>query len=227
MSVIAGEISHQDKVKTCCGNLIKSHSTPCTSIKSDLEQCFEVKIYADNAWEPKKICKKCYSVLLRWRKRPCTYSHHTVVVEWLPHSDKNCTICGHFASRSIGGRKKKMQKGRGRSPKKLTSNTTQVPESYKFISQDLSCSLFPTLGMPSLERIINHQELLICPICKEVLDAPVAGPCQHIFCLTCFNTWAVHCKSRLCEVTCPECKTVIAPEAVTPPPRYSNTYMYM
>ena len=43
-------------------------------------------------------------------------------------------------------------------------------------------------------------EHLICPICQEIFNYPIALTCSHVFCDGCIREWLKH------QRTCPECR---------------------
>ena len=78
--------------------------------------------------------------------------------------------------------------GRGR-PSKKPSSLSQTPETDTInIFKDI---VPPKLinDMPSIAHFANLSQELICPICKDVLQQPIQGPCQHFFCLSCVEQY--------------------------------------
>lgn len=53
---------------------------------------------------------------------------------------------------------------------------------------------------------------IICGICGGVLDTPMLTPCGHTFCETCICTWL----DTATFSSCPECRTSMDKESVTP-----------
>ena len=74
------------------------------------------------------------------------------------------------------------------------------------------------------DRFVSElTDALICPICKDVVDAPVASPhpegCEHACCKTCWQAWL--------EVVgeCPCCRRRTAPEELHPLSRYLRSLL--
>jgi hypothetical protein len=70
--------------------------------------------------------------------------------------------------------------------------------------------------MPSIERFLNISEELICPICREVLDRPLRGVCDHFYCYSCIENWLSYARDG---AGCPVCKREVKSEELRKPPR--------
>lgn len=211
---------HRDKLKRCClvcGEFLKGHGYTSKRLKDDINNCFSIDIQDASEWQPYKLCKCCVSKTLKWKKNK-EYRHSTQVMSWLPHSEESCSVCEFYYKRCKGGAKRKSTKGRGRPCKKLSQPREIINATFQ-IPKNLATSLFPRTAMPPLDRILSPNELTVCPICKEVMEAPVLGPCEHAYCSTCLQTWAEHCQQNGQEVTCPECKSELHVMTIHPPPR--------
>ena len=54
---------------------------------------------------------------------------------------------------------------------------------------------------------------LKCPICEKVLEAPVQGDCEHLFCLDCIQLWLKN------SLACPLDRRQLLPSQLQPPPK--------
>ena len=216
---------HHDKVERCClvcGEFLKSQGYCCDKFKEDIANCFGLAVNSDSDWQPNKLCKCCCSKISKW-KTTNGYQHTTKVMSWVQHSDEVCSVCEFYLQKCKGGARKKSSKGRGRPSggKRAHQQSAGQYGSMNFrIPEEMKKSLFPRTAMPPIGRMLSPlSELIICPICKEVMDAPVLGPCEHAYCSPCLQTWAEHCQDNGQEVTCPECKCEFHDSTIHHPPR--------
>uniref|UniRef100_H3DLZ0 Ring finger protein 41, like n=1 Tax=Tetraodon nigroviridis TaxID=99883 RepID=H3DLZ0_TETNG len=66
-----------------------------------------------------------------------------------------------------------------------------------------------------LERFVGYvNEGLLCCVCRDVLERPLQGPCEHAFCSSCISSWLVYHRS------CPEDRLPLEVGSLKPLYRY-------
>ena len=72
-----------------------------------------------------------------------------------------------------------------------------------------------------VERFVaSVNDGLLCCICRDVLEDPLQGPCQHAYCSSCIRAWLVN------DNTCPEDRQLLYSSELRPLFRY-RMYPYI
>lgn len=216
---------HQSELAKSCricgcktGNLQKyvyKTSTPHVAEKLLCAYGFAVD-QDDEKIHPKNVCVTCYAKSVK-ASSDVNYMCSTRPVIWLPHREIDCEICNAFIKRNRGGKKPKERKGRGRPVKESKSGSNSCKEVQ--VPVNIPSEIVPAAlvnPMPSVERFSNVSEELICPICREVLDRPLQGVCDHFYCCTCIENWLSYARDG---AGCPVCKSKVKIEELRKPPR--------
>ena len=126
-------------------------------------------------------------------------------MNWIPHKN-DCVMCKKYFQKCKGGAKRKCTKGRGRPPK------TFVLEQNNLIPLK---SIFAQTSKPRMQQLVAPNPLTFCKFCKEMLDDPVCGPCEHSFCRSCLlMKW----QQLQQPVFCPECSCELTSSNISAPP---------
>ena len=192
---------------------------------------------------PSKLCSCCSKFVQHaCSAGPSSHVPQTAVVpvdEWPACDSDSCVLCQKWkAEVSRVGRPPKSKGGiRGR-PKGgsqgsskacvLQSDTSSVvgtASAQVKLPDDVTLTARVKSfrhDLPLLpERFVRCEELeedQICPVCKNVLDRPVAVPvpgCEHACCVECWEQWLT------VSGTCPVCRTEVAVQELQPLPRAS------
>ena len=189
---------------------------------------------------PTKICTSCWTYVRRSTSAvPSSRLPETNIVQqsdWPLCRGDDCTLCARWKEEGQGGRRPKRKGGkRGRPPGsgacKLTSKAVdQQDEDLELLTGKLPLPSDPSLaarlqsfshGMALLpERFVDLNDAetdMLCPVCKNVLDRPVAVPvpgCEHACCLECWEQWLA------VSATCPVCRKDVALHELQPVNRY-------
>ena len=203
------ELFHRDKVNRCClvcGEFLKGQKYKFEDWGEDLQSTFNVNVNLFDEWHPLFFCKCCKTKMSKTKESE-SYKHTTEVMNWMPHKD-DCAVCKKFFQKCKGGAKRKCAKGRGRPPKKIALEQNNL-------NLITSKSIFAQTRKPSMQQLVAPNTLILCKFCKEVLDDPVCGPCEHSFCRSCLlMKW----QQLQQPVLCPECSCELIRGNISAPP---------
>ena len=104
--------------KSCrvCRNNLGCVSYEFSKYTGPAKEVFKIDTVESEIPLPKRICHRCYNVIVRTQKARQEgryYEHHVEVFTWGRHeSEGECRICTHVSDHFKGGRLKKAQVGR-------------------------------------------------------------------------------------------------------------------
>ena len=163
----------------------------------------------DPSRHPEKLCSSCWKFVERCVSADPSCRLPTTnivpVSEWPECVGDSCVLCVKWKEQKRGGRppRKKATSARGY-PKGSTSKARNSGplENLKLETVQVNIPKDPglLLRMESFiyevplapERFVDVGEEWICPVCKDVLDRPVAVPvpgCEHACCTGCWEQW--------------------------------------
>jgi hypothetical protein len=119
---------------------------------------------------------------------------------WEPHSDEGCNVCMHFNNSKRGGRLKKERRCRGRPEGEKSSAI--IDSIIENAGTELSHGIAPN-------RVMAAQvdtSFLVCPICTNIVCAPVQLRCDNVACRDCMTQ---HLIAHGKDSRCPCCNVVL------------------
>ena len=182
---------------------------------------------------PTKLCSGCWKfVQRRTSAGPSDRLPQTALQpqrsDWLRCAGDSCVLCCQWKLESRGGRGKKLKNIRGR-PAGARSKETEgdvdsagdpvavefpVPDKPAIAARLHSLAFDLPLDVERFVDIVGEQ--FQCPICKQVLNRPMAVPvpgCDHACCFGCWKEWLPN------SATCPVCRDNVAVTDLQPLPR--------
>ena len=212
----------------------RTHKT-VSDLAFELMSVFGVDVRADLVdRHPTRLCSRCWRHVQRSTSAgPSDHVPETVLVpvsNWPECGGESCGLCSQWKIENRGGVRKKLPCKRGRPPgasggNKETSKgneagpatsdcTVPLPEHPDFSARLESLVFDRPLFV---ERFVGTvSENFICPVCKEVVDKPMAVPvpgCDHACCYNCWTEWLPH------SATCPVCRETVNTKNLQPLPR--------
>lgn len=184
---------------------------------------------------PTKLCSCCWKFVERSSSAyPSSRLPQTDVVptaEWPECEGDACTLCEHWKQERKGGRPPKSKAGRRGRPKggggKAKADAIPGPVELQATPTAVELPADPVLAsrvgsfvheLPLYpERFVGHlEDDLLCPVCKNILNRPVAVPvpgCEHACCIDCWKQWLA------VQLSCPVCRKEVACSGLQPLPR--------
>ena len=165
-----------------------------------LRTCYNINTDDDDTGiHPSHVCYGCACRMRRIDNARDIAFHNpqSPLFQWSPHTETSCDICGHFISTSVGGRKKKERKNRGRPLGETPAQTLKVLT--KVAGKAVVSGVLPSqlLGTQVQEKNI------ICCACKCIVDAPAQLTCDNLACTQCIHQQFV---AHGQQAKCPGCK---------------------
>ena len=224
------------RCRVCGRKKDKAHShKKVAGLEFEILSAFGVDTREDVAdRHPSQLCSCCWKFVQQTCSAvPSSRVRETSVLplaNWPACQDDSCNLCEQWRKESKGGRPPKSTAGKRGRPKgsvgtgSVEANTgcavaVQLPKDPALAARLASFQA----GLPLLpERFVEFQRLgedSKCPICKDVLDRPVAVPvpgCEHACCANCWEQWlALGAGSG----SCPVCGKAVTISELQPLPR--------
>ena len=218
----------------------RSHKA-AAGLEFEILSVFGVDVRQDDASRhPTKLCTTCSTFIKRATSAgpSCRLPQTSIVpvLDWPDCPGEGCSLCREWEEEKKGGRPSKAKKagrkgrppGGGKNQGKGKENEQPVEESDRTALLVLPTPTDPALA-GRLQPFAHQQELLperfpdvssesvICPVCKNVLDKPVAVPvpgCEHACCMDCWQEWLK------VSPTCPVCRNDVASGHLQPVSRF-------
>ncbi|XP_070548414.1 uncharacterized protein [Ptychodera flava] len=219
----------ETRCRFCFGNLNRSGSRKYSvqDYVSDVQCIFHIDVSLDeHEIHPQQFCGNCKRKLLHGKEAALHQKHYDICenfAEWSKHPrNGDCKVCNKLLTCKKGGRtpKRRQSFNKYSNLQKLPPTDTSADKSMEsattceleteviiskinnekaasFLSPENDISLHPEI----FEDTISSE--FLCPICKEVLDAPVQIVCGHVFCGECLCEWVL---AATTVINCPICR---------------------
>ena len=200
-----------------CGNNLGRVSYEFSKYTGPAKEVFKIDTVECEIPLPKRMCHRCYNVIVRTQKARQEgryYEHCVEVFTWGRHeSEGECRICVHVSDHFKGGRPKKAQVGRSVS----TSRELIIRQLYSVAHPSIlpDDESRPVITTPPRSSLAIAD--LSCTLCKNILDRPIfLTTCGSLVCVQCC------CSALREEMVCPSCggdhirdlQTVVPPSTV-------------